>query len=63
MNNALVLAAISALLLFADTCTSSHQANAASARCVAGCAHYCATKFAMKNTTACNESCQAKHCH
>jgi hypothetical protein len=59
----LLTLAISALIVFAGTCTSSQQANAASSRCVAGCAHYCATKFAMKNTTACNESCQTKHCH
>ena len=59
MKNAVASAAMSALILFA----ASKQANAASARCAAGCTHYCATKFAMKNTTACNESCQAKHCH
>jgi hypothetical protein len=59
----LLTLAISALIVFAGTCTSSQQANAASSRCAAGCAHYCATKFAMKNTTACNESCQTKHCH
>jgi hypothetical protein len=61
MKRLVISIALSALVLFASA--SNWKASAASARCVAGCAHWCATKFAMKNATACNESCQAKHCH
>ena len=60
MKGLMIPTALSAVVLF--TSASNWEASAASARCVAGCAHWCATKFAMKNSTACNESCQAKHC-
>jgi hypothetical protein len=54
--------ATTALILLTFTSNANNQAVAASARCAAGCANYCATKFAWKNTTACNEMCQAKRC-
>jgi hypothetical protein len=62
MKRRLTLVAVAALILLTCTSNSNNQAVAASARCAAGCANYCATKFAWKNTTACNEMCQAKHC-
>ena len=61
MKSALVLV-VSALIIFADACAYTHQARAASARCAAGCANYCATTNAWKNATACDEMCQAKRC-
>jgi hypothetical protein len=60
MKGVLILGTIAALTLFVGA--SNWQASAASARCIAGCARWCATNFAMKNSTACTESCQAKHC-
>ena len=60
MKRRMALVAITASIVLTYTSYSSNRA--ASARCAAGCANYCATKFAWKNTTACNEMCQAKRC-
>ena len=62
MKTRLIEVATIALALLTFTSNANNQAAAASARCAAGCANYCATKFAWKNTTACNEMCQAKRC-
>ena len=38
------------------------NAVAASAKCAAFCDNWCAKNFAIKNSTACSERCQIKHC-
>jgi hypothetical protein len=48
-------------LMLATTVPLSH-ASAASARCAAGCDSWCAKNFAMKNSAACSQQCQLKHC-
>ena len=62
MKRRMALVAITTSIVLTYTSYSSNRAVAASARCAAGRANYCATKFAWKNTTACNEMCQAKRC-
>jgi hypothetical protein len=48
-------------LMAANTIPLS-SASAASARCVTGCDNWCAKHFAMKNSAACSQQCQLKHC-
>ena len=48
-------------LILAIAMPLSH-ANAASARCAAGCDDWCAKNFARKNPTACSQQCQLRHC-
>jgi hypothetical protein len=62
MKSALALMAIIPSILFWEAFTTSDQAVAAASHCVSGCAHWCATRNAWKNSTSCNEMCQAKHC-
>jgi hypothetical protein len=62
MRNVLALIAITSLILFGEAFTTNNKAMAASGHCVSGCAHWCASRNAWKNSTSCNEMCQAKHC-
>jgi hypothetical protein len=38
------------------------RAVAATAKCAAGCDNWCAKNFPQKNTTACSQQCQLRHC-
>ena len=62
MRSALTLMAIIPSILFWEASTTSKQAVAASTHCVSGCARWRAGRNAWKNSTSCNEMCQAKHC-
>jgi hypothetical protein len=63
MKPKLALMAIVASILFVEMPVTATQAVAASARCAAGCDKWCAKNFAMKNSAACSQQCQLKHCN
>ncbi len=56
------LAAVCFLLIAAGTTLTATDAVAASGKCAAFCDNWCAKKFAMKNSAACSQQCQLKHC-
>jgi hypothetical protein len=62
MRGILALAAMVGLIVTIGAPITATNAAAASPRCVAFCTNWCAKNFAMKNTTACSERCQLKHC-
>ena len=53
---------VAVVVLMLAIVTPLSHANAASARCAAGCDKWCAKNFAMKNLMACSQQCQLKHC-
>ncbi len=62
MKRALAVFAITASILSVGAAVTGAPAMAASARCAAGCDNWCAKNFAMKNSAACTQQCQLKHC-
>ncbi len=62
MARSLALAVMAVLIVAIGTPIAVTRAAPASPKCVAFCTNWCVKNFAMKNTTACSERCQLKHC-